>query len=120
MPVVSWQMSLEADASRWWEDPELHEAMRRIERRRKREGTEGEDLRGRSTRVRGVREVGAVSRLVLVSPQQGAGESAPDRARARPRPRPAQRLGPRPDMIAAWAVVLGVVLLIVALLTAHG
>lgn len=38
----------------------------------------------------------------------------------RPRPRAIERIGPRPDMIAAWAVVLGVVLLIVAILSAHG
>jgi hypothetical protein len=39
--------------------------------------------------------------------------------RGRPRPRAAQRVGPRPDMIAAWAVILGVMLVVVAILSAH-
>jgi hypothetical protein len=29
-------------------------------------------------------------------------------------------VGPRPDMIAAWAAILGFVLVIVAILSAHG
>lgn len=40
--------------------------------------------------------------------------------RKRPRPRVAQRVGPRPDLIAAWAVALGVLLVVVAILSAHG
>ncbi len=39
--------------------------------------------------------------------------------RRRPRPTFAQRVGPHPDRIAAWAVVLGVTLVLVALLSAH-
>ena len=39
--------------------------------------------------------------------------------RRRPRPRLAQRVGPNPDRIAAWAVVLGVTLVLAALLSAH-
>lgn len=39
--------------------------------------------------------------------------------RRRPRASFAQRLGPRPDRIAAWAVVMGVALVLVALLSAH-
>lgn len=44
-----------------------------------------------------------------------AGESR----RRRPRPRTVQRVGPRPDMIAAWAVLLGFLLVIVAIISAH-
>ncbi len=41
-------------------------------------------------------------------------------ARRRPRPRAAYRVGPRPDRIAAWAVVLGFLLVAAAILSAHG
>jgi hypothetical protein len=30
-----------------------------------------------------------------------------------------ERLGPRPDRVAAWAVALGVLLILIAILTAH-
>jgi hypothetical protein len=40
-------------------------------------------------------------------------------ARRRPRPRPAQLVGPRPDRIASWAVALGFLLLLAAILSAH-
>lgn len=40
--------------------------------------------------------------------------------RRRPRPRPAERVGPNPDRLALWAVVLGIVLVLAALLSAHG
>lgn len=50
----------------------------------------------------------------------GARRGSGDAGRVRrPRPRAIERIGPRPDMIAAWAVVLGVVLLVVAVLSAH-
>ncbi len=49
-----------------------------------------------------------------------AAPPASEARRKRPRPRPAQRVGPRPDMIAAWAVALGVLLVVVAILSAHG
>jgi len=39
--------------------------------------------------------------------------------RRRPRPTVAQRVGPNPDRIAAWAVVMGVALVLAALLSAH-
>jgi hypothetical protein len=46
----------------------------------------------------------------------GYGSSEP---RRRPRPTLAQRVGPHPDRIAAWAVVLGVALMLAALVSAH-
>lgn len=49
-----------------------------------------------------------------------AAPPANEARRKRPRPRAAQRVGPRPDMIAAWAVALGVLLVVVAVLSAHG
>ncbi len=39
--------------------------------------------------------------------------------RRRPRPTVAQRVGPNPDRIAAWAVVMGVTMVLAALLSAH-
>lgn len=43
-----------------------------------------------------------------------------DLSRRRPRMTPIERLGPRPDRIAAWAVGLGLLMVLVAVLTAHG
>jgi len=40
--------------------------------------------------------------------------------RRRPKPRPLQRIGPRPDRVAAWAVALCVLMLLAALLSSHG
>ena len=39
--------------------------------------------------------------------------------RRRPLRSPRERLGPRPDRIAMWAVLMGVFLCVVALSTAH-
>lgn len=122
-------MPLEADAPRWWDDPDLREVRRRIERRRERERATPKASSGpvaavaveeRPPQRRGVREVRGVSRFVFVSPEASAPAPAPRVSRQRPRLPPVERLAPRPDMIAAWAVVLGVVLLFAALLTAHG
>jgi hypothetical protein len=38
---------------------------------------------------------------------------------ARRRRPPAERLGPRPDRLAAWAFALGILLILIAILTAH-
>jgi hypothetical protein len=46
---------------------------------------------------------------------------APAPARRRPPRRPSERLaGARPDRAALWAVMMGVFLILVAILTAHG
>ncbi|MHB1810430.1 MAG: hypothetical protein ACYCU0_14225 [Solirubrobacteraceae bacterium] len=121
-------MPLEADATRWWDDPDLVAVRRRIELRREREGDGDASPSGSApaprARRRGVREVRGVARLALTGPE-AAPSARPvaepaQSSRRRPRPRPIERLGPRPDMIAAWAVVLGIVLLLLAILTSHG
>jgi len=98
-----------AEAREWWADVE--DVRERIERRRADDGAS-------VWRARGVREVRPGPRLMLVRPSAPPSPSAT--RRRRPRPRAAQRLGPRPDIFAAWAVALGVVLVAVALLSAHG
>ncbi len=67
------------------------------------------------TARRGVREIRPGRRLILVE----SAAPLPRDARRRPRPRAAQRVGPRPDRIAAWAVALGFLLVVVAVLSAH-
>lgn len=112
-------MPREAQAREWW--AEVYEVRERIERRRARESstsmpaTSASALR-RNPQRRGVREVRPGARLTLV-PQQAP--TAAERARRRPRRTPIQRIGPRPDRIAAWAVALGVLLLVLAILSAH-
>jgi hypothetical protein len=109
-----------AEARAWWADVE--DVRERIERRRARErrALVETPAQPRETVVpparRGVREVLPGRRLMLV---ESAAPPARD-ARRRPRPRAVQRVGPRPDMIAAWAVVLGFLLVIAAVLSAHG
>ena len=44
----------------------------------------------------------------------------PDPARRRPARRAYERTGFRPDRVAMWAVLLGVLLVLVAVLSAHG
>jgi hypothetical protein len=46
-------------------------------------------------------------------------QAAPRGARRRPPRRPVERLGPHPDRIASWAVAMGVLLVLVAVLSAH-
>jgi hypothetical protein len=108
-------MPREAEAREWWAD--VYEVRERIERRRARESASG--VRSSSPRRRGVREVRTGPRLSLVAahPQDEAVVERQDRRR--PRPRPVQRIGPRPDRIAAWAVGLGVLLLLLAIFSAH-
>lgn len=105
-----------SEARVWWADVE--DVRERIERRRARESRAQAGSRGAVTPParRGVREVRPGRRLMLV---ETAAPPARD-SRRRPRPRAAQRVGPRPDRIAAWAVVLGFVLVLVAIMSAHG
>lgn len=116
-----------AEARAWWADVE--DVRERIERRRVREQRALGGAAGQARGVvahaahRGVREVRPSRRLMVVRSGvsrvgvSGAGGST---TRRRPRPRAVQRVGPRPDRIAAWAVVLGFVLVLVAVLSAHG
>jgi hypothetical protein len=103
----------------WW--AEVDEVRERIERRRARDG---------SPRRRGVRVVGSESRsssshLTSVGAQISAAAAREARiasaggVRRRPRARPAQLVGPRPDRVASWAVLLGFLLVLAALLSAH-
>ncbi len=57
--------------------------------------------------------------IVTVYEPTPAGDGAPvDRARRRPRRTVDQRVGPRPDRIAAWAFALGLLLILLAVATA--
>jgi hypothetical protein len=109
-----------AEARAWW--AEVEDVRERIERRRARERVSMERRVSTSDRPttpvarRGVREIRPGRRLMLVE----TAAPPPRDARRRPRPRAAQRVGPRPDRIAAWAVALGFLLVVVAILSAHG
>lgn len=109
-------MARAAEARVWWADVE--DVRERIERRRARERREPRSAAGAgevSTLGRGVREIRPGRRLTLVASE--APVRAP--ARRRPRARAIQRIGPHPDRIAAWAVALGVMLVLAAILSAH-
>lgn len=103
-------MPREAEAREWW--AEVYEVRERIERRRASEPS----TQRPTARRRGVREVATTPRMSVVPSER---RQDPDRQRRRPRPRPSQRIGPRPDRIAAWAVALGLLLLVLAILSAH-
>lgn len=115
-----------AEARSWWADVE--DVRVRIERRRAREGEARRQAGGNASAVRapatrrGVREVRPGRHLMVVpSGVPAPGSSGTSAAvRRRPRPRMTQRLGPRPDRVAAWAVVLGFASVIAAILSAHG
>lgn len=107
-------MSRAAQARAWWADVE--DVRARIERRREREraGSARPPIARRGTReVRPGRHLSVV-RAPGVTPTEQA------LVRRRPRRRMAQRVGPRPDRIAAWAVVLGFAMVLAAILSAHG
>jgi hypothetical protein len=113
-----------AEAHVWW--AEVEDVRERIERRRARErrvlieSPTHPSTHPRATAVpaarRGVRDIRPGRRLMLV---ETVALPARD-ARRRSRPRAAYRVGPRPDRIAAWAVALGFLLVVVAILSAHG
>jgi hypothetical protein len=112
-----------AEAREWWADVE--DVRERIERRRARESSAYRQSASRAgvsagaapAVHRGVREIRPGQRLMLV---ETAAPPAGEARRKRPRPSAVQRVGPRPDMIAAWAVALGVLLVAVAILSVHG
>jgi hypothetical protein len=116
-----------AEARSWWADVE--DVRERIERRRARESVNASAVRANASASavrapamrRGVREVRPGRHLALVhsnAVRSDAGLSGP--ARRRPRLGVTQRVGPRPDRVAAWAVVLGFALVLAAVLSAHG
>jgi hypothetical protein len=57
-------------------------------------------------------------RTVVIRGRGAEPEIAPRRDRRPPRT-VGERLGPRPDRVAAWAVALGVLLILIAILTSH-
>jgi len=104
-----------SEARAWWADVE--DVRERIERRRDGE-RRAATAAGRSAAPamrRGVREIRPGQRLMLVE----RAAPPPRDSRRRPRPSASLRVGPRPDMIAAWAVALGFLLVAVAILSAH-
>jgi hypothetical protein len=105
-----------SEARAWWADVE--DVRERIERRRARESRRAVDVRATAVPARrGVREIQPGRRLVLVESDAVAARQAESRRRTRPRtPR---GLGPHPDRIAAWAVLLGFLLVLAAVLSAH-
>jgi hypothetical protein len=105
-----------AEARAWWADVE--DVRERIERRRARERREQPLPRagGVLARQRGVREIRPGRRLMLVPSH--APTAQPQRRR-RPRPPALHGIGSHPDRIAAWAVALGFMLVLAAILSAH-
>jgi len=104
-----------SEARAWWADVE--DVRERIERRRDGE-RRAATAAGRSAAPamrRGVREIRPGQRLMLVE----RAAPPPRDSRRRPRLPVTQRVGPRPDMIAAWAAALGFLLVAVAILSAH-
>lgn len=123
-------MPRHAEARAWWADVE--DVKQRIEHRRatermaalaRRRANVPEDSQFRPRRtvsITGRPQAVAAPRLRLVEQAPApAASSSNARARRRPRPRPIDRVGGRPDRIAAWAVVLGFLLVLVAVLSAH-
>jgi hypothetical protein len=109
-----------AEAPEWW--AEVDDVRERIERRRAREG--GPPRRGvRVVRPEAhaatVRLLSADARIGAVAARGARRMSGPGTGRRRPRPRAAQLVGPRPDRIASWAVALGFLLVLAAILSAH-
>ncbi len=107
-----------SEARSWWADVE--DVRERIEVRRARESGIAADARTTATPTnrRGVREIRPGRRLILVESDASAAREA--QARRRTRPRSPRGLGPHPDRIAAWAVLLGFMLVLAAVLSAHG
>lgn len=96
----------------WWADVE--EVRERIEGRRATE----RPLTRRTVSITGhPSEHVPALRLVRDVPEQDA--PPPVRSRRRPPLRAVERIGSRPDRIASWAVLLGIVLVVVTLLSTH-
>ncbi|HEV7937524.1 MAG TPA: hypothetical protein VGP18_05810 [Solirubrobacteraceae bacterium] len=104
-----------SEARAWWADVE--DVRERIERRRdgERRAATAAGKNVAPAMRRGVREIRPGQRLMLVE----RAAPLPRDSRRRPRLPAAQRVGSRPDMIAAWAVALGFLLVAVAILSAH-
>ncbi|HEX2016738.1 MAG TPA: hypothetical protein VGN69_08590 [Solirubrobacteraceae bacterium] len=130
----------QAQAKAWWTEVEH---LREPAERRGRAEREARARRGahdpplgaatphgprRTVKIRG-QAIPAVSARPLVevpapAPVHRTREAERDRDRRpatrRPRRRPAERIGARPDRIALWAFLVGLLLVVIAVLTAHG
>jgi hypothetical protein len=103
-------MSQQAEARSWWADVEhLRDT---IESRRA--ATPEEPMQARLKRVH-ARE----RRTVQITGRPVSSLRLVEVERRRPSRTPMERLGPRPDRIAMWAVLLGIFCCVVALTTAH-
>ena len=103
-------MSQHAEARSWWADVEhLRDT---IESRRA--ATPEESMQARHERVH-ARE----RRTVQITGRPVSSLRLVEVERRRPSRTPMERLGPRPDRIAMWAVLLGIFCCVVALTTAH-
>jgi hypothetical protein len=99
----------------WWADVE--EVRERIEGRRAAERQQRPATR-RTVSITGhPSEHVPALRLVKDVPEQT--DALAPRPRRRPPLRAVDRIGSRPDRIASWAVLLGVVLVLVTLLSTH-
>jgi hypothetical protein len=103
-------MSQQAEARSWWADVEHL----RDEIESRRELTPEESMQARMERVH-ARE----RRTVQITGRPVSSLRLVEVERRRPPRTPMERLGPRPDRIAMWAVLLGLFCCIVALTTAH-
>jgi hypothetical protein len=103
-------MSQQAEARSWWADVEHL----RDEIESRRELTPEESMQARMARVH-ARE----RRTVQITGRPVSSLRLVEVERRRPPRTPMERLGPRPDRIAMWAVLLGLFCCIVALTTAH-
>ena len=103
-------MSQQAEARSWWADVEHL----RDEIESRRELTPEESMQARLERVQ-ARE----RRTVQITGRPVSSLRLVEVERRRPPRSAVERLGPRPDRIAMWAVLLGIFCCIVALTTAH-
>jgi len=103
-------MSQQAEARSWWADVEHL----RDEIESRRELTPEESMQARMERVHA-----SERRTVQITGRPVSSLRLVEVERRRPPRTPMERLGPRPDRIAMWAVLLGLFCCIVALTTAH-
>jgi hypothetical protein len=108
-------MSQQAEARSWWADVEhLREAAEARHAAPERHLTPEASMDARLERVRS-----AERRTVQITGRPVSSLRLVEVERRRPPRTPIERLGPRPDRIAMWAVLLGIFCCIVALTTAH-
>jgi hypothetical protein len=102
-------MSQQAEARSWWADVEhLREAAEA------RHATPGDSMEARFDRVHSEER-----RTVQITGRPVSSLRLVEVERRRPSRTAMERLGPRPDRIAMWAVLLGIFCCVVALTTAH-